>query len=89
MAWAIVWPPLSFNADYVMWVVVVLGTTITPYLFFWQAGGGHQRGACARPLIRAPEQADAESARIRIDTFIGMGYPILSPCSLSSPRRRR
>jgi Mn2+/Fe2+ NRAMP family transporter len=38
VAWAIVWPPLSFKAEYLMAVVAVLGTTISPYLFFWQAG---------------------------------------------------
>ena len=38
VAWAIVWPPLSFKAEYLMAIVAVLGTTISPYLFFWQAG---------------------------------------------------
>jgi NRAMP (natural resistance-associated macrophage protein)-like metal ion transporter len=76
VAWAIVWPPLSFKADYLMGVVAVLGTTISPYLFFWQAGQeveATKESAGARPLIRAPEQADDEFARIRIDTYIGMG----------------
>jgi NRAMP (natural resistance-associated macrophage protein)-like metal ion transporter len=75
VAWAIVWPPLSFKADYLMAVVAVLGTTISPYLFFWQAGQeveGTKEGAGERPLIRAPEQARGEFARIRIDTYIGM-----------------
>ncbi len=75
LAWAIVWPPLSFNADYLMAVVAVLGTTISPYLFFWQAGqeveDSKERDG-SRPLIRAPWQARGEFARIRIDTYIGM-----------------
>jgi len=75
VAWAIVWPPLSLKADYLMAVVAVLGTTISPYLFFWQAGQeveDTKEGAGERPLIRAPEQARGEFARIRIDTYIGM-----------------
>src|SRR5204862_7795808 len=34
---AAVWPKPTFNADYFLMVVAVLGTTISPYLFFWQA----------------------------------------------------
>ncbi|HLY55001.1 MAG TPA: divalent metal cation transporter, partial [Stellaceae bacterium] len=37
VGWAVVWPPLSLKADYVVAIVAVLGTTISPYLFFWQA----------------------------------------------------
>ncbi len=76
VALAIVWPPLSFKAEYLMAVVAVLGTTISPYLFFWQAGQeveDTKEGAGARPLTRAPEQAADEFTRIRIDTYIGMG----------------
>ncbi len=75
VAWAIVWPPLSFKAEYLMAIVAVLGTTISPYLFFWQAGQeveDTKEGAGARPLIRAPHQARGEFTRIRIDTYIGM-----------------
>src|SRR5256885_13153213 len=34
---AAIWPTPTFNADYFLMVVAVLGTTISPYLFFWQA----------------------------------------------------
>src|SRR6201997_3075311 len=34
---ATIWPKVTINADYFMMVVAVLGTTISPYLFFWQA----------------------------------------------------
>jgi NRAMP (natural resistance-associated macrophage protein)-like metal ion transporter len=76
VGWAIVWPPLSLKADYLMAIVAVFGTTISPYLFFWQAGQeveDTKENAGARPLIRAPEQAKGEFMRIRIDTYIGMG----------------
>src|ERR1700730_3994470 len=75
VAWAIVWPPLSFKAEYLIAGVAVMGTTINPYLFFWQAGQeveDTKEGAGARPLTRAPEQASGEFTRIRIDTYIGM-----------------
>ena len=75
VAWAVVWPPLLLNAEYLMAIVAVMGTTISPYLFFWQAGQeveDTKEGAGARPLTRAPEQAPSEFARIRIDTYIGM-----------------
>ena len=75
VAWAVIWPPLSSKAEYLMAVVAVMGTTISPYLFFWQAGQeveDTKEGAGARPLTRAPEQASSEFTRIRIDTYIGM-----------------
>jgi NRAMP (natural resistance-associated macrophage protein)-like metal ion transporter len=75
VAWAIIWPPLSFGGDYLMAVVAVLGTTISPYLFFWQAESeveDEKERAGARPLVRAPEQAPREFRRIRIDTYLGM-----------------
>jgi Mn2+/Fe2+ NRAMP family transporter len=90
VAWAVVWPPLSLKAEYLMAVVAVMGTTISPYLFFWQAGQeveDTKEGAGARPLTRAPEQAPSEFTRIRIDTYIGMRSPTWSPSSSSSPPR--
>jgi natural resistance-associated macrophage protein len=84
VAWAVVWPPLSLKAEYLMAIVAVMGTTISPYLFFWQAGQeveDTKEGAGARPLTRAPEQAPSEFTRIRIDTYIGMRSPTWSPSS--------
>jgi Mn2+/Fe2+ NRAMP family transporter len=55
----------------------VLGTTISPYLFFWQAEEeveDQKERPGAKPLVRAPEQAGGEFARIRLDTWIGMGF---------------
>jgi NRAMP (natural resistance-associated macrophage protein)-like metal ion transporter len=75
VARALVWPPLSRRADYIMAIVAVFGTTISPYLFFWQAQQeveGSEQDAGARPLLHTPHHAPAEFARIRIDTTIGM-----------------
>jgi len=70
-------PSLSLKADYVVAVVAVFGTTISPYLFFWQASQEveDQRAAPGEEaLIKAPEQARAELQRIKIDTYVGMGF---------------
>jgi NRAMP (natural resistance-associated macrophage protein)-like metal ion transporter len=72
-----VMPSLSLKGDYVVAVVAVFGTTISPYLFFWQASQEveEQRAAAGKePLIAAPEQARAELRRIKLDTWIGMGF---------------
>ena len=69
-------PKITFDVAYLTSVVAVLGTTISPYLFFWQAEQEveelKERDG-ARPLIRAPEQATREFRRIRVDTYVGMG----------------
>ena len=70
-------PSFSLKTDYVVTVVAVLGTTITPYCFFWQSSqeAEDQRvDPTAHALIDAPEQAPAEISRMRFDTYIGMGY---------------
>jgi NRAMP (natural resistance-associated macrophage protein)-like metal ion transporter len=75
VALALIWPPLSGKPEYMVAIVAVLGTTISPYLFFWQAEEeveDEKAKPGAKPLIRAPEQAPSEFARIRIDTYFGM-----------------
>jgi NRAMP (natural resistance-associated macrophage protein)-like metal ion transporter len=75
VGWAVIRPPISATPDYAMAIVAILGTTISPYLFFWQAGQeveDDKERAGSRPLIRAPEQAKDEFARIRLDTYVGM-----------------
>ena len=69
-------PHVTFDTPYITAVVAILGTTISPYLFFWQAEEEVEEvkeRPQAKPLERAPEQATAEFARIRIDTVVGMG----------------
>lgn len=68
-------PHFTFDAAHAMALVAVLGTTISPYLFFWQAGQEveelHRRHV--KPLCVTPRDAGPELARIRTDTLIGMG----------------
>lgn len=68
-------PHITFDEPYITAVVAVLGTTISPYLFFWQAEEEVEEvkeRPQAKPLKRAPEQAKPEFQRIQWDTYIGM-----------------
>ena len=69
------WPPISLGGAYLTALIAVLGTTISPYLFFWQASEeAEDVGVKAEDhaLKRAPEQAPAQFRRIRFDTYVGM-----------------
>ncbi len=62
-------PTMSWNGEALLAVVAVLGTTISPYLFFWQAS---QEAEDNHGGLRRRE-AKGELLRIRIDTYVGMG----------------
>lgn len=75
VAIAVILPPIDFSRAYLVLLVGVLGTTISPYLFFWQAAQEVEevRGNQGEePLREAPEQASEHLERIRTDTWIGM-----------------
>jgi len=70
-------PNIAWKADYFTVVVAILGTTISPYLFFWQAeeeAEDVREEDGAKPLKTAPDQAKPELNRIRVDTWIGMAF---------------
>ena len=70
-------PHFQLNADYFAAIVAVFGTTISPYLFFWQSTQEAEdviANPAAQPLLVAPEQAHSEMKRIRFDTLVGMGF---------------
>lgn len=70
-------PSLQWDKDYVTTVVAILGTTISPYLFFWQASQECEeirRVPQDHALRIAPEQARRQLRRLRIDTVVGMGF---------------
>ncbi|MGZ5873058.1 MAG: NRAMP family divalent metal transporter [Bradyrhizobium sp.] len=70
-------PTVNWDKDYLTTVVAVLGTTISPYLFFWQASQEAEdvRTLPARQILkRAPEQGEGALNRIHLDTFVGMGF---------------
>lgn len=69
-------PTIEFKADYFAGLIAVLGTTISPYLFFWQASQEVEeidRAPTEQALAEAPYQAPMEIVRIKADTYIGMG----------------
>jgi Mn2+/Fe2+ NRAMP family transporter len=70
-------PQILWRPDYVGMLVAVLGTTISPYLFFWQASQEveEQRATPGHePLREAPGQAREHLARIKLDTYVGMTF---------------
>jgi Mn2+/Fe2+ NRAMP family transporter len=76
VGYRLVAPHIQWTSHYITTVVAILGTTISPYLFFWQAEEEVEEVKekdGAKPLERAPRQAKKEFARIRLDTYMGMG----------------
>jgi NRAMP (natural resistance-associated macrophage protein)-like metal ion transporter len=70
-------PKPTIDANYFLMVVAVLGTTISPYLFFWQASQEVEemnQGRKSRPLRDLRRGGDPELDRIRIDTIVGMFF---------------
>jgi NRAMP (natural resistance-associated macrophage protein)-like metal ion transporter len=70
-------PAIRWDKSYFTTLVAIFGTTISPYLFFWQASleAEDQRvDKNAKPLLRTPRQAGAEFSRIRADTLTGMAF---------------
>ena len=72
---ATILPHLSLNREYLTALIAILGTTISPYLFFWQASEEVEDvtlNPVEQPLKNAPDQAPAQLRRIRFDTDFGM-----------------
>jgi NRAMP (natural resistance-associated macrophage protein)-like metal ion transporter len=84
--WDQVWirtliPHFTLNSDAATVIVGVFGTTISPYLFFWQASEeieDMQRETGAEPLVRDERAANRELSRIGWDTWSGMFYSDLT-----------
>ena len=74
--WAFL-PAGTSGKEYAAMVVAVLGTTISPYLFFWQATQEVEdcrRRPEGRSLRRHPAYVRKHLRRIKIDTIVGMGF---------------
>ena len=70
-------PHFQANRDFWLVVVAILGTTISPYLFFWQASQEVEDTKAhpeRQPLLQKPRQGTSALARIRLDTLVGMGF---------------
>jgi Mn2+/Fe2+ NRAMP family transporter len=72
----IVWPHLELNSTTAAMIVGVFGTTISPYLFFWQASEEVEDMLKGKgvSLLRDPTAAPQELRRIQWDTWSGMFY---------------
>jgi NRAMP (natural resistance-associated macrophage protein)-like metal ion transporter len=72
----LVWPR-EFGTAALLTIVAVFGTTISPYLFFWQSSQEAEDVAVdprEKPLNKAPSHAPAQFQRIRFDTLFGMAF---------------
>ncbi len=70
-------PQFTLDAASLTMIVAIFGTTISPYLFFWQASEEAEEvhGTDGRhPLKCAPEEGPQELRRIELDTLGGMAY---------------
>jgi NRAMP (natural resistance-associated macrophage protein)-like metal ion transporter len=70
-------PHIEWKQEYITTIVAVFGTTISPYLFFWQASQEVEELRAdphAHPLRRALKEAAGQLRRIKIDTFMGMAF---------------
>lgn len=74
---ATVTPHIEFNQDFLYMVVAIFGTTISPYLFFWQASNVVEDEISEHRLAQkggTPKISKRYLRRLRIDTLIGMMF---------------
>ena len=70
-------PRFALNGETITLIVAIFGTTISPYLFFWQSSQeveDQEADAEAGPLIDRPDQASRELNRIGWETWLGMAF---------------
>jgi len=73
----LLWPKVVLNAQALMVIVAVFGTTISPYLFFWQAAQEVEElnaDPAATALVLDAAGARRHLQRIKFDTYFGMGF---------------
>jgi Mn2+/Fe2+ NRAMP family transporter len=73
---ALVMPVISWTSDYALTMVAVFGTTISPYVFIWQAGQEVEELKLHRAsaLRKTPHDHQGHINRIKWDTIIGMVF---------------
>ncbi len=73
---ATVVPNISLDKDVLLTIVAVFGTTISPYLFFWQASQEAEESRLShRRIIGAIASSPQDELRhISVDTWIGMSF---------------
>ena len=74
---SLITPTIQLNSSFLLNVVAFLGTTISPYLFFWQAGQEVEEQIVAKHIPRfgvSPVINNSDTSRLKWDTIIGMGF---------------
>jgi len=71
----LVWPS-DLGHDAIVTIVALFGTTISPYLFFWQSSQEAEEIATSgqRPVRQEPRSAPRQFRRMRFDTLSGMAF---------------
>lgn len=75
--WSTFFPHWELSANYIAVVVGVFGTTISPYLFFWQAGQEVEDRRLFDPAgkeLETTQKTHESFHRIKVDTYFGMGF---------------
>ncbi|MGN6279874.1 MAG: NRAMP family divalent metal transporter, partial [Sphingomonas sp.] len=67
-------PHVALNGESATMVLAIFGTTISPYLFFWQASEEVEDLAGGPALIASPAEVPRELSRMRWDSWTGMLY---------------
>ncbi len=70
-----IWPRLPANVDWhdvLLLLVALFGTTISPYLFFWQAAQEMEDTSGSDP--HSPDDVRRHLRRIKLDTIVGMTF---------------
>jgi NRAMP (natural resistance-associated macrophage protein)-like metal ion transporter len=78
-------PHVSWDGDFILMVVAIFGTTISPYMFFWQASleveerelkkkntNGKTAGKSGKTAALSKKSAEQNFFRIELDTMAGM-----------------
>lgn len=67
-------PQISLTSEYITTIVAILGTTISPYLFFWEASEEveEEKSEGRTTLAEREGATDAEIKKEKIDTIVGM-----------------
>lgn len=75
---ATVVPHIEFTADFATMLVAILGTTISPYLFFWQASEEAEEEVLKHKIKEIgegkPKVSKKEIKSMGTDTMVGIGF---------------
>jgi Mn2+/Fe2+ NRAMP family transporter len=77
--------PRDLGSDALLTIVALFGTTISPYLFFWQSSQEAEEIADSpgqKPIRKAPRSAARQFRRMRLDTLVGMAFSNLIAISI-------